>query len=134
MPTGVCGDPLSALLDHKFMFPWLTSRSAIRFDQYQCWKRGAVAAHIAGEQRQPVDGGMGSDEEVGQHAGARSARIAELRKYLSSEKQGSSWHRSDFETGFVKKRVEILDAVISSAEIDLSGNTFWKSGFTEVGT
>lgn len=55
MPTGVCGDPLSALLDHKFMFPWLTSRSAIRFDQYQCWKRGAVAANIAGEQRQPVD-------------------------------------------------------------------------------
>lgn len=98
---------------------FLTSRSGIRCDQFQCWKIGAVAANIAGEQRQPVDGGMGSDEEIGQHAGARSARLAVLLKYLSGEKQGSSWHRSDFETGFVKKRVEILDAVISYGKLGI---------------
>lgn len=58
----------------------LAGYSRILRDQPQRGKIGAVAADVAGEQRQPVDGCMRANEKVRQDAGPRTTGFAILSK------------------------------------------------------
>src|SRR5258707_29887 len=80
-----------------------------RNDQRDLREIAAIAAGVAGEQRPALDGGVGADEEVGQHTGARTTARAVSLEGLAGEKQRGARRRRDFDHRFGKHRVEVLD-------------------------
>src|SRR5882757_7436362 len=91
----------------------------IRCDQIDGRKISSIAAGIAGQQRQVFGCRMGADEEIGEYAGANTARTAILHERLARQKQRQPGNRRNCNTGPHQRRFEVLDRGVAGRRLSV---------------
>ena len=99
--------------------PGRQTRQGSEHDQRDGGEIGAVAPHVARQQRQPGRAGMGADQEVRQHARARSAAGAVGAEYLAGQEQAGPWDRMDLDADCGQHGIHILDTRIAHGHFSI---------------
>jgi hypothetical protein len=94
--------------------------------EHQRWEVSAVTANIAGQQRQPADRRMRSNEEVRQNTSPLAIRAAILCKYLTGEEQSGLWYRCHFNPDLFEENLQVFHTVIANRQFCINNGIYQK--------
>jgi ammonia channel protein AmtB len=84
--TGIMDYTTGKIADYDFVAQMISQSWGVGRDQFHCRKIMAITADVASNDRDVLNCGMGTNKEIGQHAGSQTACVAVSPECLAGQK------------------------------------------------